>query len=265
MLILLPPSEGKNFSEAEGDPLHLDELSFPALNPVREELLDELIDLGGTALAADILGVGTKKQSEVAFHEQLRTAATRPATDVYSGVLYEAAGWDSWPLNSAAASVYVTSALWGLVSPNDMILPYRLSMGVTLPEAGAVKQVWRTALGPVLDDVAANQIVVDCRSGAYQAVWPPTAATARRCGTTFATVRVVTRTDEGEKVVSHFAKHARGELAGYLVSTNTHVDTLPELLEAAHDLADLAESTVVDARLDGDTPVHQLTLVTQRR
>ncbi|OKL49203.1 YaaA family protein [Boudabousia marimammalium] len=262
MLILLPPSEGKNFDSVEGDRLDLDELSFPQLKPVRELLLDELIDLSESGFAREIIGVGPKKAAEVAFHAQLRSAPTRPAAEVYSGVLYEAARWADWPLNDAAETVYVTSALWGLVSPIDMILPYRLSMGVSLPEAGAVKQLWKQALTPVLDERAANEIVLDFRSGAYQAVWPPTLSTARRAGTSFVTVRVVTRKNGVEKVVSHHAKHARGELAGYLISTNTMVTSVAEAFRAAQDLAAAGTSTVIEARLEGAEGVHQLTLVT---
>ena len=42
------------------------------------------------------------------------------------------------------------SALYGAVRPTDRIAAYRLAMGTTLPDVGALAATWRPALDQVL-------------------------------------------------------------------------------------------------------------------
>ena len=56
MLVLLPPSETK-VNGGEGPPLRLDALSHPELDPVRKELVNELVDLAGDVTASRGAGV----------------------------------------------------------------------------------------------------------------------------------------------------------------------------------------------------------------
>ena len=51
MLVLLPPSETKR-AGGDGPPLTIGALSFPELDPLRKELLDELVELAGDVPAS---------------------------------------------------------------------------------------------------------------------------------------------------------------------------------------------------------------------
>src|SRR5690606_39515536 len=108
--------------------------------------------------------------------------------------------------------VRTVSALWGLVSPEDRIPAYRLSMATDLPGVGPLARSWREPLARVLDPLAAERLVVDCRSATYAAAWPVPVG-----GPGHVAVRVLTDTDGRRTVVSHWAKHARGLLSRHLV------------------------------------------------
>ncbi|KQY24856.1 hypothetical protein ASD16_05065 [Cellulomonas sp. Root485] len=215
MLVLLPPSEGKTPPRARGPQLDLDSLSSPGLIPVREKVLDALIEVSASADAMQVLGVGASLDAEVARNVHLRTAPTREAKHVYSGVLYAAAGLDRLTPTGrarAAESVRIVSGLWGLVAPDDLIPAYRLSMGTDLPGIGPLAGAWRGALGVELQARADGELVVDCRSATYLAAWhPPRSAD-------WVQVRVLRELDGQRSVVSHNAKHTRGVLTRHLLT-----------------------------------------------
>ncbi len=214
MLVLLPPSESKAVPRRRGSRVALDALSFPALNPTRERVLGALAEVATRPDAAAVLGVGASLAREVAANAMLRDLPAIPVHDLYTGVLYDALGW---PTLSAAARrragsrLVVVSALWGALRPRDRVPPYRLSMDVDLPGIGPLTRTWRDVLDPPLAAAAgARGLVVDCRSSTYAAAWAPGPAMAPRT----VAVRVLRQSVTGERsVVSHMAKHTRGEVA----------------------------------------------------
>ncbi len=216
MLILLPPSEGKT-APARGRPVDLTTLTRPDLAEARTTVLHALQEASSRRDAAAVLGVGASLGAEVARNTTLTEAPTAPADQVYTGVLYAAAGLAD--LSGAArrranASVRIVSALWGVLAPGDRIPAYRLSMGTTLPGVGPLTRHWSTALGSELRDgpSAGQDVIIDCRSTTYLAAWKPPA------GTPWLTVRVVAETDGVRTVVSHHAKHTRGVLTRHLLT-----------------------------------------------
>lgn len=229
MLVLLPPSEGKT-SPARGPALDLDALSSPGLTPVREKVLDALAEVSARPDAATVLGVGASLADEVARNTALRDAPTAAARQVYTGVLYGAAGLHS--LTPAARrraheSVRVVSGLWGAVTPEDPIPAYRLSMGTDLPGIGPLAAAWRGPLGVELDARADGELVIDCRSAAYLAAWhPPRSAD-------WVAVRVLREVDGVRSVVSHHAKHTRGVLTRHLLTRRARPPRDAEALAAA--------------------------------
>lgn len=218
MLVLLPPSEGKAPPPARGRPVAPAELSFPALTPLRERLLDALAATSARPDAASLLGVGPSLVPELERNTRLRTLPARPALEVYTGVLYDALGWATLSPGArrrAGTRVVVVSALWGAVRPRDRIPPYRLSMDVDLPGIGPLARAWREVLDVELAAAAGPAgVVVDCRSSTYAAAWTPGPSLAART----VTVRVLREAPTGARsVVSHMAKHTRGEVTRHLL------------------------------------------------
>ncbi len=207
MLVLLPPSEGKA-APNEGPPLDLAALVHPELTPRRERLLTALERLGrGTRRnGLQRLGLPPGLAPELERNATLRTAATAPAAEVYTGVLYQHLGLASLPAaarSRASERLLVASALWGVVRLDDPIPAYRLGMGARLPRLGPLAGWWRPALTAVLPR---DGLVVDLRSQAYAAAWAPSEGTR-------VAVRALTEAGGTRKVVSHMAKATRGHVA----------------------------------------------------
>lgn len=232
MLVLLPPSEGKTSGADGALPVDLAALSAPRLTEARRAVLAALREVSARPDALEVLGVSPGLADEVARNETLATAPAARASEVYSGVLYAAAGLGELAgraLARAEEHVRTVSALWGLVAPGDRIPAYRLSMGTSLPGLGPLARFWREPLARELDPLAAERLVVDCRSAGYQAAWRPGPTALAWVG-----VRVV----RGGKVVSHHAKHTRGVLTHHLLTRDAPVPHSPTaLLDAARELA----------------------------
>jgi uncharacterized protein len=174
VLVLLPPSEGKA-TPPPGDPVDLQALAFPALTPQRERLL--------------------KKLPGVA------EAPAAPAAEVYTGVLYQRLGLH----DLRGDRVLIASALWGMVRPADRIPHYKLPIGDKLPRVSSLPGLWKPPLAKVMPDEPG--LVLDLRSGGYAALWKPKRATLLG-------VRGFTEAPDGSrKVISHWAKAVRGDVA----------------------------------------------------
>ncbi|MGW3728863.1 peroxide stress protein YaaA [Streptomyces sp. F001] len=234
MLVLLPPSEGKAPS-GRGAPLKPESLSLPELNPAREAVLDELVELcaGDEVKAREVLGLSEGLRGEAAKNAELRTAGARPAGEIYTGVLYDAldlASLDPAAKRRAARSLLVFSGLWGAVRVTDRIPSYRCSMGVKLPGLGALGAHWRAPMAAALPEAAGSGLVLDLRSSAYAAAWRPKGELAGRT----ATVRVLHAPTR--KVVSHFNKATKGRIVRSLLSAGAAPKGPAELVEALRDL-----------------------------
>ncbi len=239
VLILLPPSESKR-APARGKPLDLDTLSHPALTAARTKVLKAVQTLAreDPATAVEVLGLGPTQFDLVVANADLAGAPSAPASSVYTGVLYAAldyptlAGQDR---RRANRRIGIVSALFGLVSPTDRIVAYRLSGGVRLPGVGALPGFWRPALSA---EVAREPgLVVDMLSSPYASmVALPDGAV---------TVKVWQEGPSGHRTaVSHFNKATKGEVARTLALQ-------PREPRRPSDLVDALRGSGWRAELDG--------------
>ncbi|HSU48519.1 MAG TPA: peroxide stress protein YaaA [Arthrobacter sp.] len=231
MLILLPPSEGKT-PASRGAAVDWPSLGFPELNPYRAKVLEALGTVSAHQDALALLGVGASLRDDVERNTRLYAEPAAPAHSIYSGVLYDALGYASLTpaqRRKADASVLVISALWGALRFNDRVPAYRLSMSTALPDVGRLAPFWKAQLGQTLGAAARGHLLVDCRSSTYGAAWaPPPEQTV--------SVNVFTESGGVRKVVSHFAKHTRGELARHLLVRRGKAPAAPsDLLKAARE------------------------------
>ncbi|KHL00438.1 YaaA family protein [Sinomonas humi] len=241
MLILLPPSEGKTPASG-GAAVDLSALSFPTLEIARKQVMESLAEVSGRDDALEALGVGASLAHDVERNRRLHAEPAAPAHRVYSGVLYEALGYASLTAaqrRKADASIVVVSALWGAVGFSDLVPAYRLSMSTALPGLGRLASFWKPLLTEALADRASEGLVVDCRSSTYAAAYaPPVSRTV--------TVDALTERNGKRTVVSHFAKHHRGEFVRHLLTRKGRMPGTPQaLLTAARERwnAELHEGT----------------------
>lgn len=214
VLVLLPPSETKSDGGTEV-PLELESLAMPQLTAVRDRLIDKVVELAADPQAArTVLGLGKGADIEIARNASLRTSATRPALERYTGVLYDALDARSFTKVQRAkayARLGIGSALFGAVRADDLIPAYRLSGGAKLPGLPTLSAIWRDVLPDALVAEAAGELVIDLRSGTYQQLGRIPGAIAANVHTE--------HPDGSRTVVSHFNKHHKGLLARALVRT----------------------------------------------
>ena len=216
MIVLLPPSETKH-PGGDGPPVRLDTLSYPELSPLRTALVDELVELAAdTPKCRSALGLSASQELEIERNAALRSSPTLPAINRYTGVLYDALDIESLTgaaANRARARLAVASALFGILRADDSIPAYRLSATSKLPGQPALSTRWRPLLEPVLTEMAADELVVDLRSGSYAALGRLSDAVQ---------VDVVSERPDGTRaVVSHFNKAHKGRLARVLATSRS--------------------------------------------
>lgn len=224
MLIVLPPSETKA-PGGSGPALDLEGLSFPTLTPVRSALIDELSGLEVTDAMA-VLGISEKLRPEAEANRELRTSPTMPALHRYTGVLFDALSAPTLE-KSALGRLAIGSALFGIIRAQDHIPHYRLSGGTKVPDrhgsTPTMKARWGTSITGVL--TAVDDLIVDLRSGSYQQLGRVPGAVTVRVESVMA--------DGSRKVVSHFNKHYKGELARVLASSPRDAGSSAEVAEIA--------------------------------
>lgn len=225
MLLLLPPSETKRDGGTAGV-LTLESLSFPSLLEPRKAALQAMEALtADDALAARALKLSaTAAPSELRRNHELRSSATQPASERYTGVLFDAldvASLTPAARRRASSHLVVHSALFGLLRADDLIPAYRLSCDSQLPNL-PLKALWREPISAVLAEQ--SEVIVDLRSAGYAALGP-LPDSPRAVG-----VSVVAIGDDGvARALNHFNKKGKGEWVRELLSAGplpTGIDAL---------------------------------------
>lgn len=222
----MPPSEGKA-SPKSGHPVSLETLVFAErLTRHRSRLIDILERLGSVQekRALKALGISKGQSDDIARDAILWSAPAAPASEVYSGVLYDKLGFETLSKSGhrrAEEQVLIASALWGFLRPSDQIPYYRLSSAAKLPRLGAISGFWRPALVKVMDD-REGTLVVDMRSGSYASAWRPKRAR-------LLTVRAFSEQDGNRTVITHMAKETRGEVTRLLLESKANTKTAEDV------------------------------------
>jgi len=293
MRILLPPSAGKTTKETTNH-LQLEKLwQAEHLTQTRGQLINDVQNTALLADAAQIFKLGPKNAHEISQNLEIYDAPALAAWQLYDGVLYEAAKFAQIFSSGACAQggqgqagqsqdaqrrggqqqvdqyqtdqpqggqqqveelTLVFSALFGPVRLTDLITPHRLSGSVKLPGQGTVASIWSKPLKELLAQQLSGHVVVDLRSAEYGAMYRP--ARGGDCLTLNIAVAKVNPATGKRSVVSHWAKHTRGLLAGALLEAvaggrlSGSEGDVDEILQVAAGLEGVkeVEITPLDAR-----------------
>jgi cytoplasmic iron level regulating protein YaaA (DUF328/UPF0246 family) len=231
MLILVPPSESKRRPPDDGPPVALDELSFPALTPLRRRVLEALIETSAGADAFQRLFERPTMAGLIERNTRLMELPARPAADVYVGELHD--GLDVASLSAAGAEragrhLIITSALWGALRSTDRIPPYRMRVWSDLVGLDRVEPLWRAVLPDLFAELAGpDGVVLDLRTPAFQSLGMPAGL-----GDRTVRLRVDRYSEGGRRVGDVIAKRLRGEAAHLLLES----DARPEEPDQIADL-----------------------------
>lgn len=154
-----------------------------------------------------------------AFQARPAAGAVWPAAFCFDGDTYaglEAKTLDADALRWAQGRLRILSGLYGLLRPLDLIQPYRLEMGSRLanPKGADLYAFWGSRIAKALNQAAEEAgtgILVNCASQEYFGAVDPKALKLRVITPVF-----LEGAGEGAKVISFFAKRARGAMARFI-------------------------------------------------
>jgi cytoplasmic iron level regulating protein YaaA (DUF328/UPF0246 family) len=147
----------------------------------------------------------------------------RPAVLAFNGDTYigldARASFDERDFTHAQKTLRILSGLYGVLRPLDLIQPYRLEMGtkVATPSGRDLYSFWDTSITDALNaDLATSPgaaVLVNLASAEYFGSVQPDRIEGR-----VVTPKFLDAKGDGEhKMVSFFAKRARGAMAGWII------------------------------------------------
>jgi len=218
MLVLLSPSKTLDF---ETD-VPITHYSVPKFKAMSENLINDLKDYSVQEIAS-MMNI-SDKLAELNF-DRFQTWTTshtlnnaKQALFAFKGDVYD--GLDAYSLTPeqigfANNHVRILSGLYGILSPLDLIMPYRLEMGRKLPR-GLVRSLyeyWDGILVPELNkSVLDNNCIINLASKEYFSAIDEKRVESRIITPTFKELKNGTY-----KVVSLNAKKARGTMTRKII------------------------------------------------
>ncbi len=218
MLVVISPAKRLDWAERDVDVTQPDfqddaiRLSKTARNLTLGDL-KKLMDL------SDDLARLNRDRYRV-FSDSPDAEVTRPAALAFAGDTYqglEATSLDAEELVWAQDHLRILSGLYGVLRPLDAIQAYRLEMGSKLKTRRGknLYEYWRDQLSKALNaqgSAIGSDILINCASQEYFGAVDPKALKLRVITPVFMEDKAGT-----PKIVSFFAKKARGAMARYVI------------------------------------------------
>ena len=147
MIILIPPSEGKQQSNSNN-------ILFEDTNFIFENQVKQIIKLLDTVDNKKLSGLyGTTQEKAEVFHQQnkeILKSSCSQSIERYTGVVYKHINWKTLSPNSKdymQKHIRIFSGFFGMLTPLTMIPNYKLKMNVL-----SLQKQWRPILTKALED-----------------------------------------------------------------------------------------------------------------
>ncbi|WII95611.1 peroxide stress protein YaaA [Moraxella haemolytica] len=225
MYFLLSPA--KNLDEKTALPIDVsDHLSQPSL-------IEHAIDLMKTLKTKDVLDLQELMHisAKIAELNVARNAdwaypfnnLAKPAVYLFDGDVYT--GLDAYSLNKDEIlylnkHLGILSGLYGLLKPLDNMLAYRLEMGTKLktPNADNLYQYWGDTITDLINEriqQSGSNVLINLASTEYYGAVKP-----NKIDATIITPKFLDQKNGQYKIISFYAKKARGMMVNYACTHN---------------------------------------------
>ena len=218
MKILLSPAKKLDFT-TENSSLNNTNISFAKESTLVMDKLSsysalELSKLMKLSTNLSILNKERNDKWSYPFNDE----GAKQALFAFKGEVYQnmrVEEFSNVDLDFANKSIRILSGLYGILNPSDLILPYRLEMGTKL-EVGETKNLynfWQDILTEYfIKEIKKDSFIINLASDEYFKV-----IDSKRINIPIITP-IFKDTKNGKvKVISFFAKRARGEMCNYIV------------------------------------------------
>ena len=228
MKIVISPAKSLNFESPLPVQKHTDSLFLKEAETIQKNLkkkkpkqLMELMDI--SEKLADLNWERNQNWSLPFTAENARPAIYAFDGDVYTGL--DAYTLPVEKLEVLQAKLRILSGLYGILKPLDLMQPYRLEMGTSLP-IGTKKNLyefWKKKVTQFLnDELQEHELFINLASNEYFS-----AVDTKTLKAPVITPEFKDYKDGKLKMISFFAKKARGLMVRYIIDTNA--ETIDDL------------------------------------
>ena len=223
MKILLSPAKKLDFT-SENSSLNNTNISFPKESTLVMDKLSSYsaLELSKLMKLSTNLSILNKERNDK-WSYPFKDESTKQALFAFKGEVYQnmrVEEFSNVDLDFANKSIRILSGLYGILNPSDLILPYRLEMGTKL-EVGETKNLynfWQDILTEYLiKEIKKDSFILNLASDEYFKV-----IDSKRINIPIITP-IFKDTKNGKlKVISFFAKRARGEMCNYIIKNKIY-------------------------------------------
>ena len=232
MLVVISPAKRLDWAEREVTPT-VPDFQDDAVRLVKTARNLTLGDLKSLMSLSDDLAKLNRDRFKT-FEEAPDESLTRPAALAFAGDTYQGLEADSLDADEMAFAqdhLRILSGLYGVLRPLDAIQPYRLEMGSRLKtrRGKSLYDYWGSDLSKALNaqaELTNSEVLVNCASQEYFGAVDIKALKMRVVTPQFMEDK---GDGKGPKIVSFFAKKARGAMARFVVQKR--INTVEGILE----------------------------------
>lgn len=228
MKIVISPAKSLNFEKELPTRIHTEPLFLKESREVHKVLKEKKpADLSELMSISDKLADLNWKRNQD-WKIPFTPENARPAIYTFNGDVYTGLDAYTIPLNKIEAlqdRLRILSGLYGLLKPLDLMQAYRLEMGTKLPigESQNLYQFWKPTITKALNkELKDGELFVNLSSNEYFSAIDVKALKAPVITPEFKDYK------NGKlKIISFFAKKARGMMVRYIIDTNA--ETIEDL------------------------------------
>ena len=220
MKIFISPAKKINeenvvFDNSKSTKFHFDKEVKYLVNELKEYNLSDIKNLMGLSDNLSKLNYDRYQKWNLKA-DNLCPAILMFQGDVYKGL--KANQLNSQELDFAQQNLRIISGLYGMLKPLDLILPYRLEMGTKMinKKGKNLYEFWGEKLKDfILSEIKQDEVIINLASTEYSKALKLNNIENKVITPIFKDYK-----NGSLKVISFYAKRARGEMANFIISNN---------------------------------------------